>query len=104
MQKNCELIPKERGWEYDIVILTKERGWGSFNISKTQGPLGNVCDTNRQVGLTFSSSSDAATAPSGSTGERSPAMTPVSSATPSTPATSPPAMTTLSSQKPSLTK
>jgi len=26
----------------------EEKGWGSFNISKTQGPLGNVCDTNRQ--------------------------------------------------------
>jgi len=25
-----------------------EKGWGSFNISKTQGPLGDVCDTNRQ--------------------------------------------------------
>ena len=49
MQKNCELIRKERGWGYNVVILPKERGWGSFNISKTQGPLGNVCDTNRQV-------------------------------------------------------
>ena len=27
--------------------IAKEKGWGSFNISKTQGPLGNVCDTNR---------------------------------------------------------
>jgi len=29
-----------------------EHGWGSWNISKTQGPLGDVCETNRLLSLT----------------------------------------------------
>ena len=33
----------------DIVSIKYfiEHGWGSWNISKTQGPLGDVCETNR---------------------------------------------------------
>ena len=31
----------------DKVNYFTEHGWGSWNISKTQGPLGDVCETNR---------------------------------------------------------
>ena len=34
------------------TFLFTEHGWGSWNISKTQGPLGDVCETNRLLSLT----------------------------------------------------
>jgi len=37
------LTPKGAG-----SVNGSEHGWGSWNISKTQGPLGDVCETNRQ--------------------------------------------------------